>query len=384
MQWPLITRGALRTAFLVFAVTLAAQAPKPAPFQIEEATIAQIHAAMKVKQLTCVQLVDAYLTRIEKYDKQGPSINAITVVNPNARAEAEARIRAEADAKIKAVQEAAARAAAEARTAAEVLYRGLLDGLGLVSNRDGMAAIGEALPINLLETAVFADGPGAAEALLLGAGGFLPLTPNDQRLAEISPTRAREFESTWARSTSAWSILPLAPSIWSLDRVRPANHPVRRLASLASLVAGCAGDGLLATFFALADSAPSTWTSWLASVKPAIGETRIRQINTNAFGPFLAAYADATDEQPLAERAGAIWELLPGRAEDAIARSTLRQIVGDARLPVRTALEEQGLHQIGRHGCAQLRCFECPIAELAVRHEIAQPPSGDGVSLERL
>ena len=77
-------------ATLALGATLAAQAPKPAPFVLEEATIAQIHAAMKAKQLTCVQLVDAYLARIDKYDKQGPSINAITVVNPNARAEAEA------------------------------------------------------------------------------------------------------------------------------------------------------------------------------------------------------------------------------------------------------------------------------------------------------
>jgi Asp-tRNA(Asn)/Glu-tRNA(Gln) amidotransferase A subunit family amidase len=43
---------------------------------------------MKAQQLTCVQLVTAYLARIEKYDKQGPSINAITVVNANALADA--------------------------------------------------------------------------------------------------------------------------------------------------------------------------------------------------------------------------------------------------------------------------------------------------------
>jgi hypothetical protein len=29
------------------------------------------------------------------------------------------------------------------------------------------------------------------------------------------------------------------------------------------------------------------------------------------------------------------------------------------------------LHQIGRFGCAKLRCFDCPIAALALRHEPA-------------
>src|SRR5262245_56842287 len=81
---------ALFAATLVIGSTLLpGQAQKPAvPFQLEETNIAQIHAAMKARQLTCVQLVEAYLARIEKYDKQGPSINAITVVNPNALAEA--------------------------------------------------------------------------------------------------------------------------------------------------------------------------------------------------------------------------------------------------------------------------------------------------------
>jgi amidase len=63
-----------------------------APFQtfdVREATIADIHAAMRAKRLTCRALVDAYMKRIDAYDKQGPSINAIVVVNPNALAEAD-------------------------------------------------------------------------------------------------------------------------------------------------------------------------------------------------------------------------------------------------------------------------------------------------------
>ena len=42
---------------------------------VEDATIAQVHAAMQAKRLTCRQLVDACLDRIARYDK--PNINAI-------------------------------------------------------------------------------------------------------------------------------------------------------------------------------------------------------------------------------------------------------------------------------------------------------------------
>jgi Asp-tRNA(Asn)/Glu-tRNA(Gln) amidotransferase A subunit family amidase len=60
------------------------------PFQVEEATIAQIHAALKARQITCRALVEHYLRRIEAYDKQGPALNAIVVVNPHAVKEAAA------------------------------------------------------------------------------------------------------------------------------------------------------------------------------------------------------------------------------------------------------------------------------------------------------
>jgi Asp-tRNA(Asn)/Glu-tRNA(Gln) amidotransferase A subunit family amidase len=58
-------------------------------FDVREATISDIHAAMRARTLTCHALVQAYLKRIEAYDKQGPAINAIVVVNPNALAEAD-------------------------------------------------------------------------------------------------------------------------------------------------------------------------------------------------------------------------------------------------------------------------------------------------------
>ena len=68
----------------------AAQAAAPSGFRLEETTIADVHAAMTAGRLTCRQLVAAYLARIEAYDKKGPALNAITVVNPNALLEAEA------------------------------------------------------------------------------------------------------------------------------------------------------------------------------------------------------------------------------------------------------------------------------------------------------
>ena len=57
-------------------------------FEIEEATIAEVHAAFLSGELTCVELVRGYLDRIEAYDQRGPRLNTIANLNPAALDEA--------------------------------------------------------------------------------------------------------------------------------------------------------------------------------------------------------------------------------------------------------------------------------------------------------
>ena len=61
-----------------------AQRAAPAPFILEEATLADLRDAMQAGSLSCRQLVQGYLRRIEAYDHNGPAINALIVVNPAA------------------------------------------------------------------------------------------------------------------------------------------------------------------------------------------------------------------------------------------------------------------------------------------------------------
>jgi amidase len=60
-----------------------------APFPIVESTIDGIQTAFRSGRLTARQLVQGYLDRINAYDKQGPTINAVITINPNALAEAD-------------------------------------------------------------------------------------------------------------------------------------------------------------------------------------------------------------------------------------------------------------------------------------------------------
>ena len=80
-----------RTTILIGAgLLLAAQGAglTAQEFQLEEATIAEVHAAFQSGELTCVDLVQGYLDRIEAYDQQGPRLNTIATINPAALDEA--------------------------------------------------------------------------------------------------------------------------------------------------------------------------------------------------------------------------------------------------------------------------------------------------------
>jgi amidase len=79
-----------RTLIYGLALALTAQAVGAATLNLETASIADIQAAYRSGKLTAVKLTQAYLARIAAFDKNGPAINAVITLNPNALAEAKA------------------------------------------------------------------------------------------------------------------------------------------------------------------------------------------------------------------------------------------------------------------------------------------------------
>ncbi len=63
-----------------------------AGFDVVEASIADLRAALEAGRVTAVELVEAYLDRIEAYDRPGSptALNAVVVMNPDALADARA------------------------------------------------------------------------------------------------------------------------------------------------------------------------------------------------------------------------------------------------------------------------------------------------------
>src|SRR5947207_4667617 len=60
----------------------------PAPFELEEATIAGLQAGLESGKYTARSLAAAYLQRIEELDRKGPALRALLEANPDALAQA--------------------------------------------------------------------------------------------------------------------------------------------------------------------------------------------------------------------------------------------------------------------------------------------------------
>lgn len=81
-------RMTMAVALVLFAcAALLAQATR---FEVLEKTIPELQNAMQAGEVTSRQLVSLYVARIAAYDRTGPHLNAIVIVNPNALRDAEA------------------------------------------------------------------------------------------------------------------------------------------------------------------------------------------------------------------------------------------------------------------------------------------------------
>ncbi len=237
----------------------------------------------------------------------------------------------------------------------EALYQALAGTLGYKHNRLPFTLLAQRLPLKTMRRAGI-----PAEALLFGVAGFL-------RAADLSGfdpgTRdyLRALWEQWWPVRSEYERLALSPGTWKLSGVRPANHPQRRLAALAQLIAHWPGIRRTA-----AECDPRavgevfekmrhpywdrhyTLTSAASSARMAlIGPSRVSDILANVLYPaaFVADPARWIGFRQL--------PALLGNKRVEIASIRLLQDHPARRALTRTAARQQGLLQIYEDFCMQ-------------------------------
>ena len=232
-----------------------------------------------------------------------------------------------------------------------------------------MRAVAERLPYDHLEARLLGRPKQVrferAAGLLLGVGGFLPLSPHEQEVASIDSTGRDEIERHWLEMGVAWRDITVPNSVWNLARVRPAAHPIRRLLALAFILSRVER-GLIEDLCDLIDhsEAYAHLQRWLTTGNPYLGRAHAHEIIVNVVVPFGIAYADGTDQPDLLDRATELWSSLPSGRGNALIERMVDQICGTHPQRISSARAEQGLLHLHHSGCVQMRCFECPIAQL--------------------
>ena len=209
--------------------------------------------------------------------------------------------------------------------------------------------------------------PHAVEAMLFGASGLLELYRNDTYTLDLK----RSFEYLAAK----YGIEPMEASAWALTEIRPANHPVLRLAQAAEFFAQdefvmeramtCRTEEEVRKLFCI-EASPYWRTHHIPGAESDESPKRIGAFKANIIGINLVAvlqfaYGSYTGNERLRDSALTRMERLP--AEDNRYMRDWRS----AGVRPRNAFESQALLQLATEFCAGTRCAECPVGRRIVR-----------------
>jgi hypothetical protein len=276
----------------------------------------------------------------------------------------------------------------------QALWEELLAALGYKHNTWPMRRVAELAPVDSALKLSARD----AEARYLGIANLLPgeiaVTKTD------SDRHARLLWDHWWRQADGMT--PVPKEAWKFAGLRPANHPVRRLALAAQwackgsvthrleqwLLAKITNDELEESLArALAVEENQFWSRhWTfrskptKSVQPLLGSSRATDLAINVILPWLWIRAAAGRNETLqaeAERRYLAWP----PAQDNSVLKLARERLFSGRVKIKSAANQQGLIQIVRDFCdhSNAACERCRFPEL-VRAAAAAATKRDHVN----
>ena len=226
----------------------------------------------------------------------------------------------------------------------------------------------------------------ALQARLLGTGGLLPdeLT----RREKTSDNYLRRVWDLWWREREAFSDIALPRTAWRFHGLRPANHPLRRLALAAhwladkkfiakieNWISARKGEGVGRQLAKILQVEGDDFWSWHITFKspalkrpqPLLGDARVTDLAMNVILPWLwirAAEGGNKKIQAEVERRYFAW---PPAEDNSVLKLARQRLIGTANAKfLKTGAAQQGLIQIVRDFCdhSNAACDGCKFPEL--------------------
>lgn len=266
----------------------------------------------------------------------------------------------------------------------QVLYEGIMDGLGYSKNRDPFVKLARIVTLHLIRTFKFDSDTTVLQSVFFGVAGLLPRV--NAMKEKGSRTYVRTLVRSWNQRRKSLPIGRLHPAEWQFFPTRPGNFPSIRIAAAASVVHRILNEKLFREIIQCIKSSPSAGTGHarlrkLLTVSTdefwshhydfdtragktinALGTSRIDDIICNTILPICLLYARMFRDLSVREGATRIFEAFPALGENAITRLMSTQLL-KGKLRLDSMSLQQGVIQLYKYYCSEGRCSECEVGK---------------------
>jgi len=270
----------------------------------------------------------------------------------------------------------------------QLLYEGLMDGLGYSKNREPFVRLARAMTLRTIRDLGVHDNDDRLQAVLFGAAGLLPA------LRSVKDKQSREFvrllSQFWKGYRLQYRSTVLHAADWQFFPTRPGNFPTIRMSAASALVRKIITEDLFRILLETIKSAESHaaslrsarillsinphpfWTSHYTFGEPAsppihpLGPDRRDEMIINTVVPLGLLYARIFKDRQVREKILGLFDVIPSASTNSVTRLMQKQLVRD-KLAVGGASTRQGLLQLYNFYCREELCAECDVGAVVFR-----------------
>ena len=276
----------------------------------------------------------------------------------------------------------------------QLLYEGIMDGLGYSKNRIPFAALSNRISVQRLKQS-FGQSERSdleLEAILFRASGLLPDTHSlhDQQ----SKVRVHQLHTVWTmlnadpETIQLRSVESMHAAEWTFSPTRPANFPTARIAAASVLLGRILYRQLpvqCVTIMNGAHSSPQEKLEYLLSAlaidedpfwsfhfsfsessprrHSLLGDARKYDIIVNTILPLCSLYAFVFQKENLNGYVLNVAAATPLLENNFITRKMEKQLLKE-KFRLCSALQQQGMIQLYKRYCSSGRCGECEVGKI--------------------
>jgi hypothetical protein len=266
----------------------------------------------------------------------------------------------------------------------QILYEGLMEGLGYAKNREPFLRLARNVSLQGLRGLRVEDDDCKRAAILFAVAGLLP------KIKSMKERESKDYVRTliraWNDVRSSVHFGRLQAADWQFFPTRPNNFPTLRISAANVLVSRLLKEDLFKSVIQalkLADdpSKAQIALTELLSVhrddfwnhhydfdqptsKPmvALGSSRINELLVNTVVPVALLYARIFKDTQVREHTLNFYESFPPMQENSITRLMEKQLLR-SQIPLDKASKQQGIIQLYKYYCTDVRCVDCEIGK---------------------